>query len=180
MHRYFAGVTFYILVLVICSFDFRYKIVPALLVALIVTYNAPHYLAKLRITAEETTAKRQEAAQSAGAAVANNSGGGNSSGVRSNTNSNFATANTAAIDNNTSTDTIPKVAQWWQWWVLCSCGRNSTTNANTNNTTSNETDSGCCAACGRWYASVCEYYGEMSLKRKGVMMVAVRYVTTSS
>ena len=141
--------------LVICSFDFRYKIVPALLVALIVTYNAPHYLAKLRISSEEAAAKRQERAlANDGTDAANNStiGGvnGGAGGGASNSNPNFVA--TATTTTNINPDTK--------------------TETGTNNNTV-----GRCAACGRWYASVCEYYGEMSLKRKGVMMVAVRYVS---
>lgn len=121
----------YILVLVICSFDFRYKVVPALLVALIATYNGPVLLARLRITAEEALAKKNgEALYGEPAAVGN---------------------------------------------IASSTSNANDTNANgTNNQGDREATGSQGNACMRWCSALVQSYREMNLKRKGVMMVAVR------
>jgi len=123
-------VSFYILVLVICEFDFKYKVVPALIVALIVTYNGPNFLAKLRITAEEAVAKKNGE-------------------------------------------------------VLYGVAPNNTNNANTTGNATNQDGNVTSAQAGRagkycssgWCGALMQSYTEMNLKRKGVMMVAVRYVS---
>jgi hypothetical protein len=52
-----AGVGYFLLILGICSFTSPYKIIPALVIALLGTYRGPSILAKLRITTEEARAK---------------------------------------------------------------------------------------------------------------------------
>eukprot|EP01032_Pedospumella_encystans_P007762 gene7762-9270_t len=124
---YLAGVSFYILVLVICEFDFKYKVVPALLVALLVTYNGPNFLAKLRITAEEAVAKKN---------------GEVLYGVDpNNTNIANTTRNANQGENAPGAETTNRAGKY------CSGG---------------------------WCGALMHSYSEMNLKRKGVMMVAVR------
>ena len=119
--------SFYILVLVICEFDFKYKVVPALLVALLVTYNGPNFLAKLRITAEEAVAKKNGEVLYG---VAPN-----------NTNTANATRNANQGENAPGAETTSRAGKY------CSGG---------------------------WCGALMHSYSEMNLKRKGVMMVAVR------
>ena len=130
--RYLAGVSFYILVLVICEFDFKYKVVPALLVALLVTYNGPNFLAKLRITAEEAVAKKNGEVLYG---VAPN-----------NTNTSNTTRNANQGENAPGAETTSRAGKY------CSGG---------------------------WCGALMHSYSEMNLKRKGVMMVAVRCVDSN-
>jgi hypothetical protein len=52
-----AGVGYFLLILALCGFTSPYKIIPALVIALLGTYRGPSILAKLRITTEEARAK---------------------------------------------------------------------------------------------------------------------------
>lgn len=123
----------YVLVLVICSFDFRYKVVPALLVALVVTYNGPNFLAKLRITAEEAVAKKN------GEVLYGE--------LARNTNVNTDVTNAANNEDGAAARVEANgVSKAWS---------------------------------GGWCVALMQSYTEMNLKRKGVMMVAVRYASCS-
>lgn len=57
--RYTAGISYFLVVFTVCDFDEKeeLKILPALGIALLVTYRGPSMLAKLRITQEELEAK---------------------------------------------------------------------------------------------------------------------------
>jgi hypothetical protein len=59
LHRYLAGLGYLLLILSIVTFASPYKIIPALVIALLATYRGPSILAKLRITTEQAAAKRQ-------------------------------------------------------------------------------------------------------------------------
>ena len=123
--------SFYILVLVICEFDFKYKVVPALLVALLVTYNGPNFLAKLRITAEEAVAKKNGEVLYG---VAPNN-------ANTNANTANATRNANRGENAPGAETTTRAEKY---------------------------------CIGGWCGALMHSYSEMNLKRKGVMMVAVR------
>jgi hypothetical protein len=148
MSRYFAGVSFYLVMLVLCYFDSPLKIIPALVLALLVTYKGPSYLAQLRITAEEVAAKRLEEVQPLSTEEP-------------------TAANTEAIQQR----------GWWPW-----CASKQGKDA------SGAEGSGGCGgkyresrfSCARWCNSVWKSYDELSLKRKGVLMVSIRLVALAS
>ena len=146
MCRYFAGVSFYLVMLVLCYFDSPLKIIPALVLALLVTYKGPSYLAQLRITAEEVAAKRLEEVQP------------------------LPTEDPAA-----NHDAVQRRG-WWAW-----CASRQGNNASDAGKSGGcgggiEKSSFCCV---RWCHSVWKSYDELSLKRKGVLMVSIRLVAIS-
>jgi hypothetical protein len=111
-----AGVAYFLLILSFCHITGTYKIIPALIIALLGTYRGPSILAKLRITTEEAQAKA------------------------------------AAAPEVVPTSDEPAPAQGW----LCCCYRVDN----------------CCV---RFIEGARKNYADLNLKRKGVMLVSVRY-----